>query len=143
MKYDLLVFQNDEGLLNENLVDDQQRSFYVTGIRKAAQSWLLLFLNARGSSRHRPGHGSIMIPQLRSGSVVNEVLLRSVFYQSDLETRTRMRALQPESTPSSERLVESTLLSVSIVGDQATLRVQLNNELGDNRTIDVPVQVLV
>lgn len=141
MTYDLALFQGETGLLDQSIAQEQV-PYLLSGIRKAAQAWLIAILTSEGSSLYRSAYGSSLLPGIREGLIQSELSLAAAFYLADETVRSYLSERQDDNTPSDEKLVKSDLISIEIFGDQAVLSVQLNSEAGDQRKIQLPVRAI-
>lgn len=102
----------------------------VTGVQKAVQRYVLLFLTQLGTIRGAPGLGTLAIPQLRANAGRGAVKIRQVF---EIANRRVLQALRADDEqfdvfgpiPADEIILSAELRSSSYVLATSTLSLEV------------------
>lgn len=116
----------------------------VTGVEKLVQRYALSFVNAIGSTKFRPNHGTGIVPNVGSGRVYDMSSLEAAAAEADLVARTQVRAGDvDEDTPDDERLESSEVYGLEFVRSRAAVRisVRLTTAAGESYTYIIPVAI--
>jgi len=140
---DLLAFDGmtlqGEALLEPTLASGS--GALVTGIQKLAQRFLIELLTEQGTLDYALNRGTLLMTQFRSGVLRTSQDLFSAFSSAEVDVRNNLR-LEEDSTvdPADERYGSAQLLGATLLGDTATLRIQLTSAAGESRTIIYPLR---
>jgi hypothetical protein len=110
----------------------------IAGPYKVAQKFLKFLLTEANSVLAEPDYGTDFIVKLLSGQIQNEAELNLRFYK-EVDSIVTYIANSNTNPSSDEKLIAANLESFSIMGDYATLRIQLTFE--DQSTILAPVKI--
>lgn len=116
----------------------------VSGVEKMVQRYALLFLNAMGSTKFRPDHGTNLVPAVAAGRVYNMSSLESAAAEADFFARRQIVSADTyEDTPDDERLVGSKVvgLEFSRAKSRVKISVRLTTAAGDSYVYIIPVAV--
>lgn len=116
----------------------------VTGIEKLVQRYALLFLNALGSTKFRPDHGTNLIPRAAQGLIYNMATLESSAAEANLFASSQIRlADEGEDMPDDERLVSSEITDLVFVrtAAQVKISIRLTTAAGQSYVYIIPVNV--
>ena len=116
----------------------------VTGVEKMVQRYAVLFINAVGSTKFRPDHGSDLVPQVSAGLVYNMATLETAAAGANLVAFRNMSiADADEDTPDDERLVESDIIDLeySRESSKVMISVKLTTAAGKSYVYIIPVGV--
>lgn len=115
----------------------------TTGVQKASQLFLLLFLTEKGSRRHEPEFGSTFLTRMRAGNA-NDSQLAIAFRDAAediLEQQTRFKSA---NAPADEILVDIDLLSFVIPSPfEMALEIGLTTANGITRKVILPVSLAI
>lgn len=144
---DFLAFENmkskGDTLLTQTLVLPGQTGALITGIEKLVQRFLLELLTEKGSLLYAQHRGTFFITKIRAGMVRTSQALFSVFNSSELELRTNLKLEDNKLIePADERYKQSKLLAASLLGDVATLSIQVQSMAEENRIVIYPLRIL-
>lgn len=147
---DLLLLKTVLGVpsVNRNVQIDvsdvSDEPMIVTGIEKLVQRYAILFLNAIGSTKFVPGHGTNLIPMASSGRIYNYATLESAAAESNLLARSRIIKSDVDGeTPDDERLVKSDVVDISFSREEARamISIRLTTAAGQSYVYVIPVNV--
>jgi phage baseplate assembly protein W len=115
----------------------------ITGIQKAAQTFLTLFLTEKGSREHDPDFGSRFVTRVRLSNMINNQVLLAFREAAEavLEQQERYR-----ETKDSDDEVLSEIELVSFASPdptQLSLVIQIQTLAGETREITVPVTLAI
>ena len=116
----------------------------VAGVEKMVQRYALLFINAMGSTKFCPDHGTDLIPKVATGRVYNMATLESAAAEANFFARRQMTfADNGEDTPDDERLVESKVIGLEFSREKARVKisVRLTTAAGSSYVYIIPVAV--
>jgi hypothetical protein len=131
-----------EALLTQAIVLPGQSGALITGIQKLVQRVLLELLTEQGSLEYDTGRGTTFITQIRSGMIRTSQDLFQAFNLAEVTLRTNLRLEEDVATdPADERYQSATLVSASLTGDQAYLKIQILSAAGTDRTVVYPLRI--
>lgn len=144
---DFLAFENmkvkGDALLTQTLVLPGQTGALITGIEKLVQRFLLELLTERGSLHYAPQRGTFFITKIRAGMITTSQALFAVFNASELELRNNLKMEENKLIePADELYKQSNLLAASLLGDVATLSIQVQSMAEESRTVIYPLRIL-
>lgn len=116
----------------------------VTGIEKMVQRYALLFINAMGSTKFMPNHGTEIVPLVTKGMVYDMATLESAAAEANVTARMQMMlADETEETPDDERIVDSQVLEYAFSRENAKVKisVRLTSAAGSSYVYIIPVAV--
>ena len=130
-------------LLTQALVLPGQTGALITGIEKLVQRFLLELLTERGSLHYAPQRGTFFITKIRAGMISTSQALFAVFNASELELRNNLKMEENKLIePADELYKQSSLLAASLLGDVATLYIQVQSMAEESRTVIYPLRIL-
>jgi hypothetical protein len=144
---DFLAFEDmkasGDTQLTQALVLAGQTGALITGIEKLVQRFLLELLTERGSLHYDLQRGTFFITKIRAGIVNTSQALFAVFNAAELELRNTLKMEEDKlNEPADECYKQATLLSASLLGDFATLSIQVQSMAEESRTIIYPLRVI-
>ena len=116
----------------------------VTGIEKLVQRYTLLFLNALGSTKFRPDHGTNLIPRAAKGLIYSLATLESAAAEANLfASRQISLADDGDDIPDDERLVASEITDLVFVRTAAKVKIsiRLTTAAGQSYVYIIPVNM--
>ena len=116
----------------------------VTGIEKLVQRYALLFLNAMGSTKFRPDHGTNLIPRAAKGLIYSRSTLESAAAEANLFASRQIRlADDGDDIPDDERLVSSEITDLVFVrtAAQVKISIRLTTAAGQSYVYIIPVNM--
>ena len=116
----------------------------VTGIEKMVQRYALLFLNALGSTKFRPDHGTNIIPRAAKGLIYSRSTLESAAAEANLFASRQIRlADEGDDIPDDERLVSSEITDLVFVrtAAQVKISIRLTTAAGQSYVYIIPVNM--
>lgn len=116
----------------------------VTGIEKLVQRYALLFLNAMGSTKFRPDHGTNLIPRAAKGLIYSQATLESAAAEANLFASRQIRLSDEEDDiPDDERLVSSEITDLVFVrtAAQVKISIRLTTAAGQSYVYIIPVNM--
>ena len=116
----------------------------VSGVEKMAQRYVIAFLNAMGSTKFRPDHGTDIVPRVATGLVYSIATLESAAAEANmLAARQLSMADADEDTPDDERLVSSEVTNLEFIRERSRIRisVKLTTAAGDSYVYIIPVGI--
>ena len=116
----------------------------VSGVEKMAQRYVIAFLNAMGSTKFRPDHGTDIVPRVATGLVYSIATLESAAAEANmLAARQLSMADADEDTPDDERLVSSEVTNLEFMRERSRIRisVKLTTAAGDSYVYIIPVGI--
>jgi hypothetical protein len=144
---DFLAFENmkvsGDTQLTQTMVLPRQTGALITGIEKLVQRFLLELLTERGSLQYDSNRGTLFITKIRAGMVNTSQALFAVFNAAELELRNTLKMEEDKlNDPADERYKQATLLAASLLGDFATLSIQVNSMAEESRTVIYPLRLI-
>jgi hypothetical protein len=143
---DLLAFDgaraSGDTLLSQELAAPGRPGALITGIEKLVQRVLLELLTEQGSLTYSPDRGTFFMTSLRLGQVRTSQALFSAFSSAELDVKINITGDETAEDPADERYGSVTLLSVSLLGDTATLSIRVTSLAGEGRTVIYPLRVI-
>lgn len=125
-------------------IDVAGEPMIVTGVEKMVQRYAVLFINAVGSTKFRPDHGSEIVPDVSAGLVYNMATLETAAAGANLVAFRNMAIADvAEDTPDDERLVESDIIDLeySRESQKVMVSVKLTTAAGQSYVYIIPVGV--
>lgn len=126
-------------------IDADGTPMIVSGVEKMVQRYALAFINAIGSTKFRPGHGTYLIPDVAEGRVYDMSTLTATASEANFMARDQIvKADSEESdTPDDERLVDSEVydLKMSVDRSSVDVSVRLTSAAGDEYVYIIPVAI--
>lgn len=116
----------------------------VTGVEKMVQRFAVCFLNAIGSTRFMPNHGTNIIPRVAGGFVYDISTLEAEAAEANMVARVQVKEGDIDmDTPDDERLVDSAVVGLSFSREKARaeISIKLTTAAGDEFTYIIPVAV--
>lgn len=115
----------------------------TTGIQKAAQTFLILFLTEKGSKRHDPDFGTRFVTRVRaSGGRTSQVTV--AFREAVEDVLTQQEKYRATNAENDEILNAITLVSFSAVSQtELQLIIQLTTIAGTSRQVIVPIRLAI
>ena len=116
----------------------------VTGIEKLVQRYALLFLNAMGSTKFRPDHGTNLIPRAAKGLIYSLATLESAAAEANLFASRQIRlADDGDDIPDDEHLVASEITDLVFVRTAAKVKIsiRLTTAAGQSYVYIIPVNM--
>lgn len=116
----------------------------VSGIEKMVQRYALSFLNALGSTKFSPNHGTNIVPSVANGLVYNMSTLEAAAAEANLLAfRSVVSSDEGEDTPDDERLVDAEVDGMSFSREKSSVYVsiRLESAAGDSYVYVIPVGV--
>lgn len=142
---DVLAFDNakvsGEAQLSQSLVLPGQSGAVITGIQKLVQRFLIELLTEAASLNYQPLRGTQFITAIRAGVVRTSADLFSQYTLAELDVRQNLQAEESATDPKDERYSSAELLSASLFGDTATLRINVVSVAGESRKVIFPLRV--
>lgn len=141
---DYLAFDNakktGEALLNQTLAE--RSGALITGIEKLVQRFLIELLTEKGSLDYDLNRGTFFMTQLRSGVVRTSQELFAAFSSAEVDVRNNLRLEEDADTdPDDEQYSLAILQNASLLGDTATLTIQVMSGAGESRTVIYPLRI--
>ena len=130
--------------VNIDISDVSGVPMIVSGVEKMVQRFALSFINAMGSTRFRPNHGTSLVPEVSRGAVYDMATLEAVAAEANLIAgREIMLADSAEDTPDDELLVGSSILDLEFSREKsmAMISIMLTTAAGRSYTYIIPVDV--
>lgn len=116
----------------------------VTGVEKLVQRFAVAFINAMGSTKFRPNHGTNIVPQVSKGLVYDMSSLEVEAAEANLLAKTQtIEGDADEETPDDEKLVDSEVTDLEFSRAEARIKisVRLTTAAGDSYTYIIPVPI--
>jgi hypothetical protein len=117
----------------------------VTGVEKMVQRYAILFINAIGSTKFRPEHGTEVVPNVSAGLVYNMATLETTAAGANLEALRQMTISDAEEddTPDDERIVDSEVTNLEFSREKSKIKisVRLTTAAGNSYVYIIPVGV--
>lgn len=126
-------------------IDADGEPMIVTGVEKMVQRYAILFINAIGSTKFRPEHGTDVVPNVSAGLVYNMATLETTAAGANIEALRQMTISDAEEaeTPDDERIVDSEVTNLEFSRDRSRIRisVRLTTAAGNSYVYIIPVGV--
>ena len=116
----------------------------VSGIEKMVQRFLVAFVNALGSTKFRPDHGTDIVPSAGTGLVYNMATLESATAEANMLAKRRIAIADSlEDTPDDEKLADSKVVGLEFSREKSRVKIsiRLTSAAGDSYTYIIPVPV--
>ena len=125
---------------------DDGTPYFITGLQKLVQRYVILFMTAQGSNEYAPAAGTVLIQQYLNSAVTRRAQIIHLFHLSNTQVIDQIRREDSSSAfgsspPLDEQLASSQLVSFTIDTGTATvrLRVKLTSQSGDTAVFVLPV----
>ena len=126
-------------------LDADGEPMIVTGVEKMVQRYAILFINAIGSTKFRPEHGTDVVPNVSAGLVYNMATLETTAAGANLEALRQMTISDAEEddTPDDERIVDSEVTNLEFSREKSKIKisVRLTTAAGNSYVYIIPVGV--
>lgn len=115
----------------------------VTGVQKAAQQWLTLFLTQVGTVKSKPDFGCSFMREISQAPLTSEDSIKEIFANASTEIFRWLDKTVPTNgvTEDDEVVATANLLNIVRVGGSLLLNVELITRAGTEAVYKVPVQV--
>jgi hypothetical protein len=130
-----------EAQVTQEFVLPGQSGALIAGPAKLAQRFMIELLTEKGSLTYDLNRGTFFLSQLRAGLISTPSELFQLFAACELDLRNNLRLEDSLSFPADERYASSTLLSATLIGDTASLRIQINSVAGESREVLFPLRI--
>lgn len=127
------------GIDVSNVVDEPM---IVTGVEKMVQRYAIAFINALGSTKFRPSHGTNIVPDVAKGLVYSMATLESAAAEANLLAERQLSAADyGEDTPDDELLESSEVIGLEFSREKSMVRisVRLTTAAGESYVYIIPV----
>lgn len=116
----------------------------VSGVEKMVQRYALCFINAMGSTKFRPRHGTDIVPRTGRGFIYDMASLTAESALANLAARSQV--IDGDAgldTPDDERLVNSEIIDLDFIRAEAKVRisVKLTTAAGSSFVYTIPVAI--
>lgn len=147
---DLLLLKTVRAVpaVNQRVQIDVSNAFdepmIVTGVEKLVQRYANLFLNALGSTKFRPNHGTNIVPYAAKGMIYSRATLESNAAEANLFAYKQIVQSEGEDElPDDERLTKSEVIDLQFVRAEARVRIsiKLTTAAGQSYVYIIPVNV--
>lgn len=144
-RVDVLVFhsRSQDTRLDLQLRNEDEIGLVVTGMRKLAQNWILLFLHGAEETPFNEERGTYFVSEVRGGNVRTDDDLVGAFYRAELRVRRQLASTADAADHSDELLDRAELEEASVDVAVISLRVNLVSLAGETREIIVPVRLSI
>lgn len=125
-------------------LDVADEPMVVTGVEKMVQRYAIAFINALGSTRFRPEHGTNIVPDAAQGLIYDMATLEADAAESNMLALNQITAADAdEETPDDERLVDSEVVGLEFSRGDSRIRVsvRLTSAAGNSYVYVIPVGV--
>jgi len=141
---DLLIFQGVKAA-GEAQVDMSlgEAGSICTGIQKAAQTFVTLFLTDKGSVVGEDARGTDFLSLLKQGAIRDDASLQTQFRFAALDVLNYDSVSRPAGTLPDEILEEATLVSYDLQPGYIEMKVKLTTLVGESREIILPVDTVI
>jgi len=114
----------------------------ITGLEKAIQRWVTLFLTPIGSVTSAPLAGSSFIPSVQSGAIQNVADIVTVFAAANAQV---MEQLPVTDTMKLDEIIASVELEdgSQVSPPNLYLRIKILTQAGSSRVVTVPVSTVI
>lgn len=115
----------------------------TTGIQKASQTFLVMFMTEKGTRAHDPEFGTRFLTTARQSNV-NDAIMQVAFKDAVDDILSQQALYRETDTPDDEILTDIELLSFATPStDQLQLNVKLTTAAGTTRQVFVPVSLAI
>jgi hypothetical protein len=125
---------------------DDNTPYFITGLQKLVQRYVILFMTALNSNEYEPTAGTTLIQQYLRSAVTRRSQIVHLFHLSNAQVSDQIRREDESSAfgatpPLDEQLASAQLVSFAIDTGTATvrLRVKLTSQAGDTAVFVLPV----
>lgn len=125
-------------------LDVSDNPMIVAGVEKMVQRYAIAFMNALGSTKFMPDHGTNIIPHVVSGRVYDMATLEMEAAEANLLAMGQVTAADDgEDTPDDERLVSSEVVDLEYSRGESRVKisVKLTTAAGSSYVYIIPVGV--
>jgi len=117
----------------------------VTGIEKMVQRFAIAFINAMGSTKFCPGHGTRLVPRVSAGLVYDMATLEADASEANLLAWQQVSKADnmEDDTPDDERLVSSEVVGLEFSRSKSRIKISIKlvSAAGDSYVYIIPVDV--
>lgn len=144
---DLLLLKTVTGVPVVNWrvgLDVSDDPMIVAGVEKMVQRYAISFINAMGSTKFRPSHGTNLVPDVAAGLVYDMSTLEAEAAEANLFAFDQVTAGdEGEDTPDDERLTGSEVVGLEYLRGESRVRisVRLTTAAGKSYVYIIPVGV--
>ena len=147
-KIDILAYYTDEtGVgevqLEQKLAPQGTGGLITTGIQKLAQRFLLELLTEKGSMIYNPTRGCDFMKEARLGYLRTPLDVMASFSAALSDVKRNLQLEEKATDSADEKLASAEVLSVNLVGDKASVSVQILSQAGTTRTVVAPLAVMI
>ena len=147
-KIDILAYYTDEtGVgevqLEQKLAPQGTGGLITTGIQKLAQRFLLELLTEKGSMIYNPTRGCDFMKEARLGYLRTPLDVMASFSAALSDVKRNLQLEEKVTDSADEKLASAEVLSVNLVGDKASVSVQILSQAGTTRTVVAPLAVMI
>lgn len=141
---DLLIFQGVQpvGEARINLGLGAAGSI-CTGVQKAVQTFVLLFLTDKGSVAGEEARGTDFLQGLRTGFIHDDASLESAFRFAVMDVLNYDSENRPEETPDDEALEDVELVSYDLQPGYLNLTCRVVTLAGESREVIIPIPTVI
>ena len=125
-------------------IDVEDDPMIVTGVEKMVQRFALSFINALGSTKFAPDHGTNIVPHVAAGLVYDMATLEMEAAEANMLAMNHLiSADDGEDTPDDERLVSSEVTDLEYLRgeERVKISVRLTTAAGKSYVYIIPVGV--
>lgn len=125
-------------------IDVSDDPMIVTGVEKMVQRFAIAFINAIGSTKFMPDHGTNLVPRVAAGMVYDMATLEMEAASANmLAIGQIISADEDEETPDDERLVSSEITGLEYLRgeERVKISVRLTTAAGKSYVYIIPVGV--
>lgn len=119
------------------------RARVVTGVQKAVQRWLYVFLTRQGSVLGDPSLGTKFLDEILNGNSRDESLVKQSFNSAERTAHDYLAALETAATPFDERIKQVDLLNYSLIPGRVRITVLVTTQAGTQREVILPIGVAI
>jgi hypothetical protein len=145
-KTDLLIFQNADytGRDAQITTDFSNPSKVISGIQKAAQRWIIMFLTKKGSVLGDSSFGTDFMTKLLARKLPDELAIQNEFALAARDINDYFRAKVTSTIPNDEYITQASLLEGwSLTRTSLKLRIGLTTRAGTSYKIVLPVSIVI
>jgi hypothetical protein len=124
-----------------NVVDEPM---IVSGIEKMVQRFVIMFVNAAGSTKFREDHGTGLVPDVAKGLVYDMSTLEAEAAEANLIAgRQMILSVEGEDTPDDERFASSEVVGLDFSREKSTvmISIRLTTAAGRSYVYIIPVDI--
>lgn len=113
----------------------------IAGIEKLAQRFLIELLTEQGTLTYLPSRGTTFMTEARIGAWRTPGDVQSSFGTASVQLTDNLKSEESVDDPADEKYESSKLLSVSLIGTDVTMSLQVTSAAGTSRTVLLPLNV--